>query len=86
MRFAVRLAVSPLPGMRSPEGETVETALHALGFGGVAQVTVGKLFEWVVEADSAARARADAQAMVDALLANPVSERAEILDVRETGA
>ena len=83
MRWRVRLAVLPLEGMRSPEGETALMALQALGFRGLGAVTAGKVYEWTTAADDAAAARAEAEAMAAALLANPVSERAIVLDVRE---
>ena len=86
MTFSVRLMVMPLPGTRSPEGETVASALSALGFGALGAMTVGKLYEWTTEAPSADAARGEAEAMARTLLANPVSERATVLEVREVGA
>jgi phosphoribosylformylglycinamidine synthase PurS subunit len=86
VRWRVRLVVMPLDGLRSPEGETVEHALAALGFAGVHAVSVGKLYEYLTEAADGEAARAQAQAMADALLANPVSERAAVLDVTEAPA
>lgn len=83
MTWRVRLAVLPLEGMRSPEGETAAAALAALGFGPPSGMTVGKLYEWTAEGDDAEVVRRQAMAMAEALLANPVSERAEVVDVRE---
>lgn len=83
MSFRVRVAIMPVDGMRSPEGETVATALAALGFGEVGAMTVGKLYEWTSDKADAAQARDEAEAMARTLLANPVSERATVLDVRE---
>ena len=85
MRWRVRLAVLPLEGMRSPEGETALAALRALGFEAVEAVTAGKVYEWTTRAADAEAAGREAEAMAAALLANPVSERALVLEVREAG-
>jgi len=83
VRWRVRLAVLPLDGMRSPEGETALGALRALGFTGLEAVTAGKVYEWTTRAEDAASAEREAHAAAAALLANPVSERAVVLEVRE---
>lgn len=86
MTWQVRLAVLPLEGMRSPEGETARDALRALGFEDVESVTAGKVYEWTTRAPDAEAARREAEAMAAALLANPVSERAIVVEVREASA
>ena len=82
----MRLAVLPLEGMRSPEGETARDALHALGFDRLEAVVAGKVYEWTTLAADAQAARREAEEMAKALLANPVSERAIVLDVREVAS
>ena len=54
-----------------PQGQAVERALPALGFGGVSDVRVGKHVELTVAEGDAEEA---AQRMAEALLANPVIE------------
>ncbi|HEX6674908.1 MAG TPA: phosphoribosylformylglycinamidine synthase subunit PurS [Actinomycetes bacterium] len=54
-----------------PQGQAVERALPALGFGGVSDVRVGKHVELTVEEHDA---EAAARRMAEALLANPVIE------------
>lgn len=82
----MRLAVLPLEGMRSPEGETALTALHALGFANLEAVTAGRVYEWTTRSDDATGAEREAHAMAAALLANPVSERSIVIEVREADA
>ena len=75
-------------GIADPQGATIERALPALGFTGVEDVRVGKAIRFTVEAADEEAARAEAQAMVERLLANPVIEEAELRveHVQVTGA
>ena len=57
-----------------PQGDAVRRALHALGFGDVKGVRVGKLIELELEGDSAEAVREELEAMCQKLLANPVIE------------
>jgi phosphoribosylformylglycinamidine synthase subunit PurS len=77
-RYEARIDVTHLPGILDPQGATVERALPALGYTNVTQVSVGKSIRLVVEADSAAGARAQVDEMCHRLLANPVIEAFEI--------
>jgi phosphoribosylformylglycinamidine synthase subunit PurS len=72
--FRVAVRVMPRASLLDPQGQAVEHALHALGFGEVATVRVGK--QLVLELDAATRddALTRARAMCDRLLANPVTE------------
>ena len=74
MSYRVHVRIMPRRGLRDPQGQAVETALDALGFGGLANVHVGKAIELDVEAASADQAREQARAMCEKLLANPVTE------------
>ena len=72
--FRVEVRVMPRAALLDPQGQAVEHALHALGFGDVGQVRVGKHLVLQVTADSREAAAARARSMCDRLLANPVTE------------
>ncbi len=74
-RFLASIAVTLKPTVNDPEGLTIASALHSLGFGGVAGVRSGKLFEVTIEATGADEAQTLAEEMCARLLANPVIER-----------
>jgi phosphoribosylformylglycinamidine synthase len=74
-RFLASIAVTLKPTVNDPEGLTIASALHSLGFAGVAGVRSGKLFEVTIEAASADEAQSLAEDMCSRLLANPVIER-----------
>ena len=69
-----RVLVRPKEGILDPQGQTVERALKALGFGGVANVHVGRMIE--LELEDPERL----PEMCDRLLANPLIEEWEIED------
>jgi phosphoribosylformylglycinamidine synthase subunit PurS len=77
-RFDVRVEVRLRPGIADPQGATIERALPALGFVGVEQMRVGKVMRFTIEAADEDAARAEAGAMCERLLANPVIEDTEI--------
>jgi phosphoribosylformylglycinamidine synthase len=62
------------PGVLDVQGKAVEQALHGLGWGGVAEVRVGKTIEFDLSASDRAAAEAEVKAMCEKLLANPVIE------------
>jgi phosphoribosylformylglycinamidine synthase PurS subunit len=78
MRFSVHVEVSLRPGIADPQGATIERSLPALGFDGVREVRVGKSIRFVLEADDAASATAEAHEMCARFLTNPVIEDASI--------
>jgi phosphoribosylformylglycinamidine synthase len=78
MTFTVHVRVVPRAGLLDPQGQAVEHALHALGFGGASQVRIGRAIEMTVAAPSADEARVQARRMCDKLLANPVTEDYEL--------
>ncbi|MDE3008405.1 MAG: phosphoribosylformylglycinamidine synthase subunit PurS [Acidobacteriota bacterium] len=78
MNHSVVVEVTLRPGIADPEGATIERALPALGFAGVANVRAGKLFRLDVEAASAEEALEKARALAERLLSNPVIEDAHV--------
>jgi phosphoribosylformylglycinamidine synthase len=78
MKIAILAEVTLRPGIADPEGATIERALPALGFEGVANVRAGKSFRFDIEADSEAAALATAQSLAERLLSNPVIEDARV--------
>ena len=74
MTYRVHVRVVPRAGLLDPQGQAVEHALTALGFGEAANVRIGRAIELDVKATSAEDARARARKMCDKLLANPVTE------------
>jgi len=74
MRFPVLVEVRLRPGIADPQGATIQRALPALGFDGVAEVRVGKAIRFTVEAADEAGARQQADDLCQRLLANPVIE------------
>lgn len=77
--FTVQVRVMPRAALLDPQGEAVERALHALGFGEVARVRMGKHVVLEVTAATRDAALAQARAMCDQLLANPVTEDYELV-------
>lgn len=73
-RFRGRVRVMPRAGLLDPQGQAVEHALGALGFGGVQQVHVGRTLEVTLDAESDDAARERLGAMCEKLFANPVTE------------
>ena len=59
-----------------PQGKAIQHSLEALGFGGVEDVRVGKLFRITLNDASASRDQTEQQLrqMAEKLLANPVVE------------
>ena len=68
-----RVLIRPKEGILDPQGQTVERALPALGFGGVTNVHVGRLIELDVDDP------AQVPAMCEQLLANPLIEDYEVV-------
>ena len=62
------------PGVLDVQGKAVEHALHGLGWGGVADVRVGKTIEFDLAEGDRAAAEAEVRAMCEKLLANTVIE------------
>ncbi len=80
-----RVYVTPKRGILDPQGKAVQQSLHALGFGEVSDVTVGKYIELRLRADGAGGAESRLREMCTRLLANGVIEdyRVELVGERE---
>ncbi len=74
-----RLCVYLKQGMHDPEGAKTKEALLLLGFDGISDIRVGKLYEIEMREPTAAKV----EKFCDALLANPVIERYEILELKD---
>ena len=78
-----RVFVSLKSTVLDPQGQTVCSALHGLGYPAVADVRQGKFFDIALEDGlTAEQARKDVEAIAHDVLANPVIEeyRVEILE------
>ena len=78
MKFEAVVDVMPKEGIADPQGQTIEKALPALGYGGVSDIRVGKRIELELEAESPDQARERVLEMCERLLANPVIEAYEV--------
>ena len=78
MIFPVSVEIRGLDGLADPEGLAIERALPALGFETVHQVHVGRVIRFEIDADDEKAARQRVEEICARLLANPVTERAEI--------
>jgi phosphoribosylformylglycinamidine synthase len=80
-----RVYVTLRQGVLDPQGDTVRSALEALGFAGVGDVRIGKFMVLTLNGPSRAEADAQVHAMCRQLLANPVIEdyRFELAEVAE---
>lgn len=78
MTYRVHVRVMPRAGLLDPQGQAVEQALHALGFGGAGGVRVGRSIMFELAAASADEAERETRRMCEKLLANPVTEDFEL--------
>ena len=69
-----RVFITPKRGILDPQGKAVQHSLHALGFGEVGDVRVGKYVELRLRAQSNGAAEARVREMCERLLANGVIE------------
>lgn len=80
-RFRIAVHIVPRKGVLDPQGKAVADALHALGFGDVRDVRVGRHLIIDADAPEPAAAEQTVREMCDRLLANPVTEDYEIAGV-----
>ena len=79
-----RVYVTPKRGILDPQGKAVQSSLHALGFGEVEDVKVGKYIELRLRDAEPQAATARVREMCERLLANGVIEdfRVELSEER----
>jgi phosphoribosylformylglycinamidine synthase len=70
----VTITITMKPTLLDAQGRTVEGALKAIGYDGVAGVRVGKVIELELPGSDVATVETTAAEMCDRLLANPVLE------------
>jgi phosphoribosylformylglycinamidine synthase len=69
-----RIYVTPKRGILDPQGKAVQQGLHALGFGEVADVRVGKYIDMRLKDVAREAALERVEAMCERLLANKIIE------------
>ena len=69
-----RVYVTPKKGILDPQGKAVQHSLHALGFGEVGDVRVGKYIELSLRSGTPGAAEQRVREMCERLLANGVIE------------
>jgi phosphoribosylformylglycinamidine synthase len=79
--YRFEVLVSLKPGLLDPAGKAVEGSLPALGWTNVSNVRVGKHIALDVDAEDEATATEQVQEMAARLLANPVIEDVQVLEV-----
>ena len=72
--YRIAVHITPRRGILDPQGKTVASSLHTLGFASVTDVHVGRYI--IVEIDAVDQSDAERQTreMCEKLLANPVIE------------
>lgn len=73
-----RIHVTLKPGVLDPQGQTIQHALQALGFGEAREVRVGKYLVLRLDDGDPSILRRRVEEMCSKLLANPIIERYEI--------
>jgi len=78
----VRVEVRLKPGVLDPAAETIHRSLGQLGFADLRAVAQTRVFDLDIDKPRAEEALADARAMAERLLANPVIEtwRCELVE------
>ncbi|MCI0130588.1 phosphoribosylformylglycinamidine synthase subunit PurS [Vagococcus sp. CY53-2] len=72
--FKVRVYVNYKASILDPQAAVIDGAIKRLGEDGVSDIRVGKVFDFVIKADSKQDAEAKVDKISDNLLANPNME------------
>ena len=78
-----RVLVRPKAGILYPQGQAVERALPALGYEGVSNVHIGRLIELDVPDGGGTDVTQRVEEMCERLLANPLIESYEVVQLDE---
>lgn len=74
-RYMAKVEVTLRPLVHDPQGQLIGRTLARLGWSGVEELRVGKLFTFVLEAPDLQTAQEQAQELAQRVLANPQLER-----------
>lgn len=72
--YLARIYITLKPAVNDPQGSTVRSGLHTLGFHSVHDVRIGKYLEIQIDAPDQTQAQTQVSQMCQQLLANPVIE------------
>ena len=72
--YLARIYITLKPAVNDPQGSTVRSGLHTLGFNAVHDVRIGKYLEIQLDAPDQTQAQTQVSQMCQQLLANPVIE------------
>jgi len=81
--FHTTVKVTLRKSILDPQGNATQHALTSLGFVAIESVRIGKHVELVIEASDEAAARTIAESAAAKLLANPVMDDYEVIEVHE---
>ena len=76
--FVARVYITVMSSISDPEGQTVLSGLHQLGFDSVRNVRSGKYFQIWLKEECQQEAELKARGICDKLLANPIIEEYRI--------
>ena len=79
--YRIAVHITPRRGILDPQGKAVADALHALSFGDVRDVRIGRHIVIETSASDRTSAERTVRDMCQRLLANPVTEDYEIASV-----
>lgn len=77
-KWLVKLEIFLKEGVLDPQGKTINSALHSLGFKEVEEVRMGKILKLKIEGETEEEVREKVKRMSEIFLANPVTENFEI--------
>ncbi|MEN2984989.1 MAG: phosphoribosylformylglycinamidine synthase subunit PurS [Dictyoglomaceae bacterium] len=77
-KWWVKLEIFLKEGILDPQGNTINSALHSLGFEEVEEVRMGKILKLKIEGETEEEVRDKVKRMSEIFLANPVTENFEI--------
>ncbi|MGB9856911.1 MAG: phosphoribosylformylglycinamidine synthase subunit PurS [Dictyoglomaceae bacterium] len=73
-KWWVKLEIFLKEGILDPQGKTINSALHSLGFNEVEEVKMGKILKIKIEGKDEEEIKEKVKKMSEIFLANPVTE------------